>query len=98
MAYYVVLNFDIEDAEAFREYERRVAGTLPSDVKVLIFDDEQNDWEGHSRCRLVLLEFESAAAASQWYASEGYQQAAPYRRASTAGWVRGVVPFGKARR
>jgi uncharacterized protein (DUF1330 family) len=93
--YYVILNFDIEDSSVFRHYERLVGPTLPSAVKVLIFDDERNDLEGQSHQRLVMLEFETQAAALQWYRSDAYQEAARHRQASTSGWVRGVAQFSR---
>lgn len=95
MAYYVVLNFDIEDASTFRSYEQLARTTLPSAAKVLLFDDERNDLEGQSRKRLVVLEFESQTAALEWYHSAPYQHALQYRQASTAGWVRGVAAFSR---
>lgn len=90
MAYFVILNFDIEDAGTFRTYEQLARPTLPATAKVLIFDDDPEQLEGHSHRRLVVLEFESRAAALAWYQSEPYQNAAKHRRAATTGWVRGV--------
>jgi uncharacterized protein (DUF1330 family) len=98
MTHYVVLNFDIEDASTFRTYEQLARTAFPANAKVLIFDDEQNDLESQSRKRLVLLEFESEAAALDWYHSDSYREAARYRRASTSGWVRSVAAFSRGTR
>lgn len=93
MAYFVILNFDIEDPDTFRKYEQLARHALPAAAKVLAFDDEREDLEGHSHRRLVLLEFESRAEALAWYQSDAYQGAAKHRRAATTGWVRGVPGF-----
>lgn len=93
MAYFVILNFDIEDAGTFRTYEQLARHTLPVTAKVLVFDDEPEHLEGRSHRRLVVLEFASRAAALAWYQSEVYQEAAKHRRAATTGWVRGVPGF-----
>lgn len=95
MAYYVVLNFDIDDPTKFREYEQQVGATLSPEMKVLIFDREANDLEGSSRQRLVVLEFETEAGAMRWYRSPAYQHVSLLRKASSTGWVRGAPQYSK---
>ena len=94
MSYYLVLNYDVHDAETFEKY---VPAAMPSiishGVKVLAADREPNDVEGQSKQSLVLLEFESKEAAERWYHSPEYQEAAKLRKDSTEGWARWVPPF-----
>src|SRR5690606_6941121 len=97
MSYYLVLNFDVHDPAEFAEYGRRAAATLPASAKVLVFDSEPRDLEGRSRERLVILEFESEAAALGWYHSSEYQAASERRRAATDGWVRAAPGFSVKR-
>lgn len=98
MSYFLVLNFDIEDAVRFKQYQERTRAMasrplgesgLPP-MKVVAFDTQPKDLEGHSRERLVILEFESEDAAMRWYNSPEYAAAKPFRQESTIGWVRGV--------
>jgi len=87
MAVYAVALINIQDREAYAEYE---AGFM--DIfsryggKLLAVDESPEVKEGSWRyTRTVLLEFESNAALDAWYHSDEYQNLARHRfRASTA--------------
>jgi uncharacterized protein (DUF1330 family) len=93
MPYYLVLNYDVLNAEVFAKYAERSAATAPSEMKVLAFDQTPNDIEGTSRQRLAIVEFPSQESAMRWYDSEEYRKIRPLRLESTEGWLRGVPQF-----
>lgn len=77
---YVILTEDVKDPAGMAEYGK-LARHVMSDAKVLAFGPVaatlEGEWHG---TQTVLLEFESVEAASEWYHSEGYQQAAKLRQ------------------
>lgn len=95
MAYYLVLNFDVQDEAKFREYQRRAGATAPADMKVLAVDTSGTDLEGKSGRWLLIVEFPSEERAMEWYRSTPYQAAAELRRSATTGWLRGVPGFNR---
>ena len=80
MSYYFVVNYDITDQEKYEQYVQAVVPTLiQSSGEILVVDHEPNYLEGNSRNTLVVLEFESEAAAMKWYNSPEYQAIIPTR-------------------
>lgn len=79
---YVILTEDVKDPAGMAEYGK-LARQVMSDAKVLAFGPAAATLEGawHGT-QTVLMEFESVEAASEWYHSEGYQQAAKLRHAA----------------
>ena len=74
MAAYVLVDFEIIDAEGFREYARRVGTTIASYggtylVQGATAETLEGDW---SPRRLVILEFANIEQAKGWYTSEEY--------------------------
>jgi uncharacterized protein (DUF1330 family) len=83
MPAYFVAQVKVADAEAFREYERGFFPTLkPFRGKMLIADNAPLSLEGEwPQGRTVVIEFESAEQAKQWYDSDAYQSISEVRRA-----------------
>jgi uncharacterized protein (DUF1330 family) len=75
----------ITDAESFREYERGFFPTLkPFGGKMLIADNAPLWPEGNRPDgRTVVIEFESADQAKDWYNSEADQSISEARRANS---------------
>lgn len=84
---YVVANFDIHDADTYRNYEK---GFFPILKKhggdFFTFDDETVTFEGSDprSGRMVLFRFPSEAAARAWYEDPDYQALSEHRRAGTS--------------
>jgi uncharacterized protein (DUF1330 family) len=96
-AYVIASVTEAHDDEALAEYRRRNSAAVDAHggrfvvrggpVEVL-----EGDW---SPLRIVVIEFDDAAAARAWYESDDYQEAVPIRQgASTTGLivVEGVEP------
>ena len=75
MSAYVIVDIDIHDAAAYDEYRKVVGSTLARYggrfvVRGGKIDVLEGDWNPK---RIVVLEFESAARAREWYDSEEYR-------------------------
>ena len=83
MPAYFVAQVKVADAEAFHEYERGFFPTLkPFGGKMLVADKAPLSLEGEwPEGRTVVIEFESAEQAKQWYDSDAYQSISEVRRA-----------------
>ena len=73
---------EIPDPIGFEEYRRLVAGTVePFGGKYLVrargFELLEGDWQAEA---LVIIEFESAARAREWWSSEAYSQVKKIRQ------------------
>ncbi|MEE9611217.1 MAG: DUF1330 domain-containing protein [Desulfatiglandales bacterium] len=94
MSYYFVANYDVTDQKMYEQYVQAVGPTLMQhDAKVLVVDHEPNDIEGKSGHTLIVLEFESEAAAMWWYNSPEYQAVVNFRIDASKGWLRGAPQF-----
>lgn len=89
---YVILTEDVKDPAGMAEYGK-LARQAMSTAKVLAVgppaETLEGDWHG---TQTVLLEFESVEAASEWYNSEAYQEAAKLRQAAAD--CNGVIVAG----
>ena len=97
---FVIGNFEIENAERYRDYEKgffpvlkRHGGTFYT------YDDKAHSLEGGTlNGRVVLLSFPSEEAALGWYNDPGYQDLINIRRESTKlnflNIVHGMPPRG----
>ena len=82
---YVIANFQVEDADRYRQYEK---GFFPILKKhggdFFTFDDNTVTFEGEARTgRMVLFTFPSEDAATAWYNDPEYQALSEHRRAGT---------------
>jgi uncharacterized protein (DUF1330 family) len=76
MPAYVIVETDIHDPERYERYKAASPGSVAADGgRFLARGGElavlEGDW---SPKRLVILEFESLAAARRWYESDRYQE------------------------
>ena len=77
---YVVITEDVKDPAGMTEYAK-LAGKAMAGATILAFDQNaevlEGEWHG---TQTVLLEFESAEAAREWYNSDAYQEAVKLRQ------------------
>lgn len=76
---YIVVTEDVKDPARFGEYGKLAAQAMDG-ATLLAFDPAaetiEGEWHGP---QTVILEFESVAAAKEWYHSDAYQAAAKIR-------------------
>jgi uncharacterized protein (DUF1330 family) len=97
MPAYVIVDVDVKDAEAYKEYRDKAPATVTaSGGRYLVRGSApvhvEPGWDVH---RFVVLEFPSVAAARAWYSSPAYQKILPIRLKSTKSrmmFVDGVDP------
>ena len=96
---YMVANFEINDAERYRVYEKGFFGILKKhNGQFYTYDDEPETLEGSSprTGRVVIFGFPSEEAAKAWWADPEYQALSEHRRAGTEmkflTLVRGIPP------
>jgi uncharacterized protein (DUF1330 family) len=83
---FMVANFQINDAEEYRKYEK---GFFPILKKhggsFFTYDDNTEHLEGQSPCkgRIVIFQFPSEEAAKNWWNDPDYQALSEFRRAGT---------------
>lgn len=81
MAAYVIVDVDVNDPEAYREYTRQTPGTVEQYggrflVRGGAYETLEGTWEAR---RIVLIEFPSLEQARSWYHSPEYQAILPLR-------------------
>jgi len=86
MAGYVVGKINIKDPVTYKEYTNHVQTTLDKyGGKFVVrggqYEIMEGDWQG----RLVVIEFESSAAAKLWYNSPEYAIILPIRQKASSG-------------
>ncbi len=82
MAAYVIVDVEVHDPDAYREYTAQVPATLERYggrfvVRGGAAETVEGDWNPQ---RVVVLEFASADAARTWHASPEYQAILPIRQ------------------
>lgn len=79
---YIVITEDVKDPAGMAEYGK-LASKAMAGATLLAFDTKaetlEGEWHGS---QTVLLEFESADAARDWYKSDAYQEAVKLRQAA----------------
>jgi uncharacterized protein (DUF1330 family) len=82
MPAYVIAQLTITDPEGFETYRNMVPATIAKyGGKFLVRGGNMETLEGHwDTQRLVIVEFESAERAKQWWASEDYREAKELRQ------------------
>lgn len=81
MAAYVIVDVEVLDPEAYREYTRQVPATLePYGGRFIVrggaYETLEGDWRPQ---RIVILEFPSVEQARAWHASPAYTAILPIR-------------------
>ena len=94
MAGYIIVDVEIKDPIAYQEYVRVVPASLaPYGGRFLVRGGRAENLEGAWQPkRIVVLEFESAERAREWWASDGYQ--APKRLRQSASITNMIVVEG----
>jgi uncharacterized protein (DUF1330 family) len=89
---YVIITEVVKDPAAMAEYGKLAAKAMGG-ATLLAFDTKPTVIEGEwPATQTVVLEFESVQAASEWYYSDAYQQAAKIRQGAAD--CNGVIVSG----
>jgi uncharacterized protein (DUF1330 family) len=82
MAAYVIAEVTVTDPQGFEEYRQMVPATVAKyGGKFIVRGGQMEKMEGNwEPKRLVILEFDSAERAKQWWASEDYREAKALRQ------------------
>jgi uncharacterized protein (DUF1330 family) len=85
MAGYVIVDVEVHDPAAYREYSAQVPATVAAyGGRFAVRGGAYETREGHwSPKRIVVLEFPSIDAARAWYDSPEYQAILPIRQANS---------------
>lgn len=97
MPAYVIVDLDVRDPEAYREYREKAPATVAASGGRYIVrgggvEHVEPGWDFH---RFVVLEFPSMDAAKAWYRSPAYQAILPIRLKTTRSrmaFVEGLDP------
>lgn len=87
MTAYLIVNYTVEDADAYREYQGGAGPALRigSECKLLVLDSASDQLEGEGAGQqTVVLEFESKEKAKEIYNSGDYQAVLPKRLGATS--------------
>jgi len=87
MAAYLIVNYNVEDVDAYKEYQKGAGPALRigSDCKLLVLDHNSERMEGETTAtQTVVLEFESKDKAREIYESGEYQAVLPTRLGATS--------------
>ncbi|HXF18409.1 MAG TPA: DUF1330 domain-containing protein [Burkholderiales bacterium] len=87
MSAYVIVDIEVHDTAAYDEYRKLVGATLTRYggkfiVRGGTIDVLEGDWKPK---RIVILEFETAARAREWYDSEEYRVPKQLRMSAATG-------------
>ena len=83
MAAYLVANYDVVDADKYREYQKGAAPIMAGGAKILALDPDSTKKEGDAGAQTVLIEYPSKEAALAAYESEEYQAVVGIRLSAT---------------
>jgi uncharacterized protein (DUF1330 family) len=82
LAAYVIVDVEVQDPDAYREYQQQTPDTLlPYGGKFVVRGGRVETLEGQWQPkRVVMLEFPTVDQAKAWHASEAYQAIIPIRQ------------------
>jgi uncharacterized protein (DUF1330 family) len=93
---YVIAEVDVTDPSTMQKYVERVPETLaPFHHSYLVLDGKPVSLEGEPPKGIVVIAFESAEKAHEWYDSPAYDAIKPIRQSAAKSRifiVRGIVP------
>lgn len=87
MAAYMIVNFDVDDVDTYKQYQK---GAVPSlgigdSAKLVAYDTATNQVEGENAGhQTVVLEYPSMEEAEAAYESKAYQDVLPLRLEATS--------------
>ncbi len=73
MSAYLIVNYDIVDADAYRTYQKQSMPIMGGGGKLLVLDTASVGKEGTPGAQTVVIEYPTKEAALAAYESEGYQ-------------------------
>ena len=96
MAVYAIFNYDVADADGYKNYQQAAGASFAGrSFKVLALDPATTLLEGEKSGRqTVILEFETKDAFEDWYRSPEYQSAIGTRLEATTDGV-GLLVVGR---
>ena len=84
MAAYLIVNYDVVDADGYREYQKGAAPIMAGGAKLLVLDRESVAKEGEPGHQTVVIEYPTKEAALAAYDSDEYQAVVGTRHGATA--------------
>lgn len=87
MSAYLIVNYDVDDADMYREYQGGAMGALRigSECEVVVLDPDSTQVEGEGAGKqTVVLKFDSVEKAKEIYESGEYQAIVGTRHAATS--------------
>ncbi|MDH3680498.1 MAG: DUF1330 domain-containing protein [Acidimicrobiia bacterium] len=87
MAAYLIVNFDVDDADTYKKYQK---GAVPSlgigeSARLVAYDTDTNQVEGENAGhQTVVLEYPTMQEAKAAYESQAYQEVLPLRFQATS--------------
>lgn len=84
MAAYLVANYDVVDADKYREYQQGAAPIMGGGGKLLVLDPASEAKEGECGAQTVVIEYPTKEAALAAYESDEYQAVVGIRLGATA--------------
>ena len=83
MAAYLVANYDVVDADKYREYQRGSRPIMAGGAKLLVLDPVSVVKEGDGGAQTVVIEYPDKEAAMTAYESDDYQAVIGIRLGAT---------------
>ena len=83
MTAYLVANYDVVDADAYRDYQSKASPLMEGGARILVLDPASTVKEGEAGAQTVVIEYPSREAALAAYESDGYQAAVGIRLGAT---------------
>jgi uncharacterized protein (DUF1330 family) len=84
MPAYLIANYDVVDADAYRSYQKQSAPIMAGGARLLVLDTESTAKEGEPGHQTVVVEYPSMEAALAAYESAEYQAVVGIRHGATA--------------
>lgn len=84
MTAYLIVNYDVTDADAYRQYQKGAAPIMAGGGKILVFDPTSVVKEGDGAAQTVVIEYPTKEAALAAYESDDYQAVIGIRLGATA--------------
>ena len=83
MAAYLVANYDVTDADKYKEYQMGAAPIMAGGGKLIVLDAASTIKEGEAGAQTVVIEYPDKAAALAAYESTDYQAVVGIRLSAT---------------
>ena len=84
MAAYLVANYDVVDADLYKEYQQGAAPIMAGGGELLVLDSDSDKVEGDGGAQTVVIRYPTMEAAQAAYNSDEYQAVVGKRLSATA--------------